>query len=58
VFLTRPPPRAVSPEVSDPDLVRIISTWSTLPEPIRRAVLALVESVFPLTMRLPQNHEP
>jgi hypothetical protein len=29
---------------NDPDLARILAAWPTLPEPIRRAVLALVES--------------
>jgi hypothetical protein len=31
------------PEI-DPDLARILDAWPTLAEPIRRAVLALVES--------------
>ena len=29
---------------TDPDLSRIVAAWPTLPEPIRRAVLALVGS--------------
>jgi hypothetical protein len=29
---------------SDPDLARLIDAWPTLPGPIRRAVLALVNS--------------
>jgi hypothetical protein len=29
---------------NDPDLARILQAWPTLPEPIRRAILALVES--------------
>jgi hypothetical protein len=29
---------------SDPDLARLLDAWPTLPEPIRRAILALVES--------------
>jgi hypothetical protein len=29
---------------TDPDLARIIAAWPTLPEPIRRAMLALVET--------------
>src|SRR5262249_46156923 len=45
-------------KVSDPDLAGIISTWSTLPEPIRRAVLALFNSTVPLTTRLPRPDEP
>ena len=28
---------------TDPDLARIVNAWLTLPEPIRRAMLALVE---------------
>jgi hypothetical protein len=28
----------------DPDLARVIEAWANLPEPIRRAVLALVRS--------------
>jgi hypothetical protein len=28
----------------DPDLTRIAAAWPALPEPIRRAVLALVDS--------------
>jgi hypothetical protein len=33
----------------DSDLGRIADAWPTLPEPIRRAILALVESVRELT---------
>lgn len=28
---------------SDPDLARIVAAWPTLPEPIRRAMLALAD---------------
>ncbi len=28
----------------DPDLARVIDTWPALPEPIRRAILALIGS--------------
>jgi hypothetical protein len=28
----------------DPDLVRIIDAWPALPEPIRRAMLALISA--------------
>jgi hypothetical protein len=28
----------------DPDLARVLDAWPTLPAPIRRAILALVES--------------
>jgi hypothetical protein len=39
---------AVSPDRSatDADLARIVAAWPTLPEPIRRALLALVESAL------------
>jgi hypothetical protein len=38
--------RAVSADASptDPDLARTVATWPMLPEPIRRAVLALIEA--------------
>ena len=29
---------------TDPDLARVVAAWPELPEPIRRAVLALVEA--------------
>jgi hypothetical protein len=51
--LGNPPPAgaaisgAVSADFSDPGLARIIATWPSLPETIRRAVLALVESASP-----------
>jgi hypothetical protein len=32
---------------NDPDLARLLAAWLTLSEPIRRAVLALVESAGP-----------
>jgi len=38
------------PSTIDPDLARILDIWPSLAEPIRRAVLALVESAGP---RLP-----
>jgi hypothetical protein len=28
--------------VSDPDSAKVVAAWSTLPEPIRRAMLALI----------------
>jgi hypothetical protein len=31
-----------SPSLVDPDLARIIEAWPQLPDPIRRAVLALI----------------
>lgn len=36
---------ALAQKALDPDLSRILAAWPTLPEPIRRAVLALVGSV-------------
>jgi hypothetical protein len=39
-------PAAPTPE-ADPDLARIVATWPMLPEPIRRAVLALIETALP-----------
>jgi hypothetical protein len=30
---------------NDPDLARLVKAWPTLPDPIRRAMLALVSSV-------------
>jgi hypothetical protein len=46
------PPARLAPQLApapaaspvDPDLVRVVDAWPSLPEPIRRAVLALVES--------------
>jgi hypothetical protein len=31
-------------DTTDPNLVKLITAWPTLPEPIRRAMLALIES--------------
>ncbi len=28
-------------DTADPDLVKVVNAWPTLPEPIRRAMLAL-----------------
>jgi hypothetical protein len=39
-----PVPDALSDALTDPDLARIVGAWPTLPEPIRRAVLALIET--------------
>jgi hypothetical protein len=39
-----PVPDALPDALTDPDLARIIGTWPTLPGPICRAILALVES--------------
>ncbi len=36
---------------NDPDLARLVAAWPSLPEPIRRAVLALIDSAQP------RNHE-
>jgi hypothetical protein len=38
---TNPDPASVVP--IDPRLARILDAWPTLPEPIRRAMLALIE---------------
>ena len=35
---------------SDPDLAAVVRAWGTLPEPIRRAVLALVGTVTSITI--------
>jgi hypothetical protein len=39
-----PVPDALPDALIDPDLIRIVGAWPTLPEPIRRAVLALIEA--------------
>ena len=41
---SNPPPSGPATPVTDPDLARILDAWPTLPAPIRRAVLALIES--------------
>lgn len=35
-------PAGSTPDVLDADLARIVASWPTLPEPIRRAMLALI----------------
>jgi hypothetical protein len=40
-------PQHVPAAPNDPDLARILEAWPTLAEPIRRAMLALVESAGP-----------
>jgi hypothetical protein len=37
-------PDALRDALIDPDLARVVEAWATLPEPIRRAVLALLGS--------------
>jgi hypothetical protein len=37
----------------DPDLQRLIDAWPTLPEPIRRAMLALIGMALPETPAMP-----
>jgi hypothetical protein len=32
------------PAALDPDLARVVDVWPALPEPIRRAILVLIES--------------
>jgi hypothetical protein len=39
--LTKPPAES---RLLEPDLAGILDAWPALPEPIRRAILALVES--------------
>jgi hypothetical protein len=48
---------AVSADFSpiDPDLARIVATWPTLPESIRRAMLALVETAVPVAPETPRK---
>ena len=48
---------AVSPDRSatDADLARIVAAWPTLPEPIRRAVLALIDMTLPETPGSPRK---
>jgi hypothetical protein len=35
---------STAPSPADPDLACLIEAWPTLPEPIRRAMLALIET--------------
>jgi hypothetical protein len=35
---------STAPSPADPDLARIVAAWPALPEPIRRAILALIET--------------
>jgi hypothetical protein len=37
----------LAPGTPAPDLARVVSSWPTLPEPIRRAVLALLDAAAP-----------
>jgi hypothetical protein len=39
-----PGPDALPDALTDPDLARVVETWPSLAEPIRRAILALVAS--------------
>jgi hypothetical protein len=50
-----PIPDALSDALIDPDLVRIVGAWPTLPEPMRRAVLALIATTGPQTPAVPQE---
>jgi hypothetical protein len=38
---------------ADPDLTRILAAWPILPEPIRRAMLALIETAVPVASETP-----
>jgi len=40
-------PRLTKPAENDPDLARLVAAWPELPEVIRRAMVALVESARP-----------
>jgi hypothetical protein len=42
---TAPPAAPPEDPAADPDLARIVAAWPDLPEPIRRAMLAMVYSV-------------
>jgi hypothetical protein len=44
-----PVPDALPDALTDPELARIAGAWPTLPDPIRRAVLALVGTALPET---------
>jgi hypothetical protein len=48
---------AVSADYSriDPDLARVNSAWPMLPEPSRRAMLALIETALPVEPGTPQK---
>jgi hypothetical protein len=37
----------------DPDLQRVIDAWPTVPESIRRAILALIGTALPETPGMP-----
>jgi hypothetical protein len=39
--------------IDDPYLAQIVATWPTLPEPIRCALLALVETALPVAPAVP-----
>jgi hypothetical protein len=43
------PTGQVQPPPADPDLARVITAWPSLPEPIRRAVLLMIQSADPRT---------
>jgi hypothetical protein len=39
---------SVAPQLpNDPEFVRLAAAWAGLPEPIRRAVLALIDAATP-----------
>ena len=42
-----PVPDALPDALTDPDLARVIEAWATLPEPIRRAMVALIAAAAP-----------
>ena len=47
LFLTSPHPSAPESHGQDAALARVVAAWPELPEPIRRAILALIDSAAP-----------
>jgi hypothetical protein len=48
-----PVPDALPDALTDPDLARIVGAWSTIPDPIRRAMLSLIGTALPMTPKTP-----
>jgi hypothetical protein len=46
---------STAPSPADPDLARIVAAWPALREPIRRAMLSLIETALPVEPGTPQN---
>jgi hypothetical protein len=53
-----PIPDALPDALTDPDLVRIVGAWPTLPKPIRRVVVALIGTTVPQAPDMPQEAAP